>query len=337
MFKRAIFLIPVFCLLFVFFSCKEKKSKTVDEDITLVMAEVNPPDSVIGLMDQAFKRKVEDLSAGKIKIDLQCSGILGDEKQIMALIMQPHSSIQIVRGPANLSSYSGGKPVKSSLISIPYTFKNDDHFWRFANSEIAQEMLDEPYQLGLGVKGLFYAQEGLRHFISTEKIQSVSDLKNKKMRVSGNTLTALCQAFQSDPINIKFTELYAGFQTGRIEVAEQPLSNYLSNSLNYVAPYMILDGHMLGAVSVMINASCWDSLSDRQKNILITAGKYSSLYCHKILDEKNAETIQQLKKKSATIIEVKDQKSWQDACSQMRKEAASIDPQLYQKILDLAD
>ena len=100
---------------------------------------------------------------------------------------------------------------------------------------------------------------------------------------------------------------------------------------------MILDGHMLGAVSVMINASCWDSLSDRQKNILITAGKYSSLYCHKILDEKNAETIQQLKKKSATIIEVKDQKSWQDACSQMRKEAASIDPQLYQKILDLAD
>ena len=51
-----------------FFSCSSKKtSDTVEKEITLVMAEVNPPDSVVGLMDQEFKRKVEELSGGKMK------------------------------------------------------------------------------------------------------------------------------------------------------------------------------------------------------------------------------------------------------------------------------
>ncbi len=319
------------------FSSCSKKTPQAEKEITLVMAEINPSDTVAGRMDQAFKDKVEELSNGKIKIDLHCAGVLGDEKQVMKTIMGKDSSIHLIRGPANLASYAGGKTVKSSLLSIPYTFKNDTHFWKFAESPLAQEILDEPYREGLGVKGLFYAEEGLRHYFSTSKIEKVADLKQKKMRVSGAVLTGLANSFSSVPVEVKFSDLYAAFQTGQVEVAEQPLSNYLSNSFHEVAPYLILDGHMLGAISVMINAECWDSLSENQKKILTEAGNYASEYCKTITSELNAQTLKTLKESGVTVTEVSNPKEWQDACLKMRQDSAQIDLALYQKILDMAD
>ena len=317
-----------------FTSCKQKSADS--DEITLVMAEVNPSDTVVGRMDTAFKEKVEELSDGKIKIDLQFAGILGDEKQVMNLVMSPHSSIQIVRGPANLSSYSSGKKLKSSLLSIPYTFKNDEHFWKFANSELAGKILEEPYEMGLGIKGLFYCEEGLRHYFSTAKIESIDDLKGKKMRVSKGILTSLAKAFEAEPVEVNFTDLYASFQMGKVEVAEQPITNYLSNSFHQVAPHLILDGHMTGAVSVMINSDCWDSLSKNQKEILIEAGKYAQDYCKKIVDEANELASVILKSEGVEIVEVSDNAAWQRKCAPIRKEAALVDPVLYQEILDLS-
>ncbi|MCR4822130.1 MAG: TRAP transporter substrate-binding protein [Treponema sp.] len=315
-------------------SCKEKGNHP---EITLVMAEVNPDNSVVGQMDLAFKNKVEELSKGKIKIDLHFLGTLGDEKVAMELLMKKNSPIQLVRGPANLSSFIKDGPIRSSLLSIPYTFKNDEHFWKFANSDLAYEILNEPYELGLGVKGLFYAQEGLRHFFSTQKIESAGDLKDKKMRVSGKILTALGNSFGSHNIEIKFTDLYAALQTGEVEVAEQPITNYLSNSFYKTAPYMILDGHMLGAVSVMINSDCWDSLSESQKDILDEAGKYASDYCRKTVEILTNDAMEILKNDGVIFTPVKNTEEWQAACSDMRKEAAKVDPILYKSILELGN
>ena len=68
-------------------SCNKKK--TEDGEITLVMAEVNPATTIAGQMDQAFKEKVEELSKGKIKIDVQFSGVLGDNKSVRAIMTKP--------------------------------------------------------------------------------------------------------------------------------------------------------------------------------------------------------------------------------------------------------
>lgn len=301
------------------------------------MAELNPDDSVVGRMDTAFKKKVEELSDGKIKIDLYYAGVLGDEKDVMEILKTPGGTIQLVRGSAGLTSFPEGKLLKSSLLAIPYTFKNDEHFWKFASSRLAEQILDEPYEMGLGIKGLFFAQEGFRHYFSNQKIENLEDLNGKKMRVSGKMLTNLSKAFKSEPVEVNFTDLYAAFQTGVVDVAEQPISNYLSNSFHQVAPYLLLDGHMIGYVSVMINAQCWDSLSRKQKNILNQAGKYAADYCRQIVKEANELALVILKSEGVTVTKVDDIKPWQDACSEIRTEAASIAPELYQQILELAN
>ncbi len=48
--------------------------------------------------------------------------------------------------------------------SIPYTFVSEDHFWKFADSELAEEFLLEPHNVGLPMRGLCYGEEGFRNF-----------------------------------------------------------------------------------------------------------------------------------------------------------------------------
>ena len=332
--KHVFFVYIATSLLLALSSCKEKEQpKPPEVPVTLVMAEVNPPDTIVGRMDTAFKQKAEELSNGSVTIDLYCSGILGDEAQVMSLIVKPESSIQLARVSASLASYGGQK---SRLLSIPYTFSSDEHFWRFAASPLAQEILDEPYENKLGVKGLFYGEEGFRHFFSTQKITTLADIKGKKVRVSGaQVLQDLVEAFEAEPVTVAFTDLYATMQTGLLDVADQPITNYLSNAFNEIAPYMILDGHMLGAVQVLINAAAWDALSDNQRAILTESAQYASQYCRQIVDEANEEALTALKNEGATITELADKRPWQAACRAMITESSKDFPELYQRILEL--
>ena len=53
------------------------------EPVTLTYAEVNPLDTIVGKIATDFKAKVEELSGGEVIIDVQASGVLGAEAQIL--------------------------------------------------------------------------------------------------------------------------------------------------------------------------------------------------------------------------------------------------------------
>lgn len=312
-------------------SCSNKKAVETEKDVVLVMAEVNPAETIAGQMDQAFKRKVEELSGGKIKIDLQCSGILGDVDSVVSLMLKPHSTIQIHRMSAvNMASYGCEQ---SSLLGIPYTFGSKEAFWKFTKSKAAQEILDEPIKT-MGLKGLFYGEEGFRNFFSTVKISSVKDFAGLNARGTNDAaMQGLIKAFGAISVPVNYADLYAKLQTGAISVAEQPIANYLANHFYQVAPYMILDGHTLGVMETVITMEAWNSLSEKQKNILLEAGKYASDFCRQLSAQEEDKVKAQLIKEGATITEVKDVAPWQAACADVVKEASSVDPNLYEQIL----
>lgn len=317
--------------LFLFNSCSEKNKI---EKLNITMAEVNPETSICGRMDQAFKEKLEELSNGNISVNIQYSGALGNEAQIIEFMKNDNSPVQISRVSANLTQY-GGK--KSGLITIPYTFENSDHFWKFTKSEIAEEILNEPYELGLGIKGLCYAEEGFRNFFSTKKITNVDDMIGLHMRVSGKILPVICDSLNAIQENIAFTDLYTALQTGTVDVADQPISNYLTNSFYKVAPYMIMDGHMLGAVQILISSKFWDSISDSSKKMIKEAADYASDYCRQISTSEELAALELMKSEGAEFIEVSDMKDWQNACHTIIQDNSKEFTNLYNQILSLAN
>ena len=72
--------------------------------------------------------------------------------------------------------------------SIPYTFVSEDHFWKFADSELAEEFLLEPHNVGLPMRGLCYGEEGFRNFFFKDEINDISDIKGRKIRVSADLI-----------------------------------------------------------------------------------------------------------------------------------------------------
>ena len=155
-----------------------------DPKVTLVYAEVNPLDTIVGQTATHFKEKVEELTGGSVVVDVQASGVLGSENDVLDAILGGSTSIDISRISAfALTSYGCNK---SKLLSIPFTFENRAHFWNFANSELAPEFLNEPQELGLPVRGIFYGEEGFRHFFTVKPVSGIADFKGLKLRVSND-------------------------------------------------------------------------------------------------------------------------------------------------------
>ncbi|KAB1440609.1 TRAP transporter substrate-binding protein [Candidatus Galacturonibacter soehngenii] len=312
----------------------ESKGESNSAMVTLVFAEVNPLDTIVGQTDTAFKEKVEELSGGEIKIDLQASGVLGSENDVLDTMLGGGGTIDMARISAfALTSYGGEK---SKLLSVPYTFVNREHFWNFATSDLAKEFLVEPHENGSGITGLFYAEEGFRHFFTVNPVNSLEDLKGMKLRVSNDPImNGMVEGLGASPTVVSFGELYSALQTGVVDGAEQPIANYKSNAFPEVSPNLILDGHTLGAVQVVITDKAWDKLSDEHKSILEEASKYASEYNRKISEEAEKKVLEELKAEGVNVVEVTDITPWQEACKGIIESSTADSKELYQQIVDM--
>ena len=313
---------------------ESKEASSTDPQVTLVYAEVNPLDTIVGKTDQAFKEKVEELSGGSIKIDLQASGVLGAENDVLDNMLGGAGTIDMSRISAfALTSYGANK---SKLLSIPYTFAGRDHYWKFVNSELAPEFLMEPHDIGLGVRGLFYGEEGFRHFFSKKPINSIDDVKGLKIRVSSDpVMTGMVSALGANATVVSMNELYSALQTGVVDAAEQPIANYKGNAFQEVAPNLILDGHTLGAIQVIITDATWDKLTENQQKAMTEAAKYASEFNQKLSQDNEKEVLDGLKAAGVNVVEVNDITPWQEACKDVIAENTKDNAELYQKILDM--
>lgn len=306
-----------------------------DPKVTLVYAEVNPLDTIVGKTATYFKEKVEELSGGSITVDVQASGVLGSENDVLDAILGGSTSIDISRISAfALTSYNCNK---SKLLSIPFTFANRKHFWNFAGSDLAPDFLNEPQSNGLPVRGIFYGEEGFRHFFTVKPVYEIADLKGMKLRVSNDpVMNGMVEGLGASPTVVSFGELYSALQTGVVDGAEQPIANYKSNAFPEVANNLILDGHTLGAIQAVITDNAWGKLTANQQAVIMEAGKATQAYNAEISESAENEVLEQLKAEGCNVVEVNDIKPWQEACAKVIEDNTKDQAELYQQILDLA-
>lgn len=305
-----------------------------EKTVTLVYAEVNNLDTIAGKTGAKFKEEVEKLSNGTVLVDIQHSGVFGAEHDVLDAMLGGGGTIDMARISAFALTSYGGK--KSSLLSIPYTFAGRDHFWTFATSDLASEFLLEPVELDLGIRGLFYAEEGFRHFFGTKPLNTIEDMKGLKVRISTDPIAqGMVTGVGADPTQVSYSELYSALQSGVVDAAEQPIANYYGMKFNEPAPYMILDGHTLGAMQVIMTDEAWNKLSDAQKEAVTEAGKIASAYNRKISEGAENDVLKQMKAEGVVVSSVNDISVWQDACAEIIEKASAVDPALYKKILDM--
>ena len=305
-----------------------------DPKVTLVYAEVNPLDTIVGQTGSHFKEKVEELTGGSVVVDVQASGVLGSENDVLDAILGGSTSIDISRISAfALTSYGCNK---SKLLSIPFTFENRAHFWNFANSELAPEFLNEPQELGLPVRGIFYGEEGFRHFFTVKPVSGIADFKGLKLRVSNDpVMNGMVEGLGANPTVVSFGELYSALQTGVVDGAEQPIANYKSNAFPEVANNLILDGHTLGAVQAVITDNAWNKLTENQQAAVMEAAADTQAFNADLSETAEKKVLDELKSSGCNVVDVPDKTPWQEACAKVISENTSDQAELYQKLLDM--
>ena len=305
-----------------------------DPKVTLVYAEVNPLDTIVGQTGSHFKEKVEELTGGSVVVDVQASGVLGSENDVLDAILGGSTSIDISRISAfALTSYGCNK---SKLLSIPFTFENRAHFWNFANSELAPEFLNEPQELGLPVRGIFYGEEGFRHFFTVKPVSGIADFKGLKLRVSNDpVMNGMVEGLGANPTVVSFGELYSALQTGVVDGAEQPIANYKSNAFPEVANNLILDGHTLGAVQAVITDNAWNKLTENQQAAVMEAAADTQAFNADLSETAENKVLDELKSSGCNVSDGPAKAPWHAACAKLISENTSDQAELYQQLLDM--
>ncbi len=319
-------------------------SAALAEPVTLTYAEVNPvpataeenaeKGSVVSDVAWAFKTKLEELSGGEILVDLQGGGVMGDEKTVLSNIFSGDTSLDIVRISAFALNQYGAE--KSVFLTLPYVFASEEHYWNFVKSDLAKEMLAEAKEKGMPVTGLAYGEEGFRHFFFRDEVSGIDDLKGLKIRVSDDPImTGMVSGLGAAATTVSFGELYSALQTGVVDAAEQPITNYLSNSFQEVAPYMLKDGHTLGTIELIATDSCFAKLSEEQQAMVQEAADYAMAECEKSVISRQEAAQQTLIDGGATIIEVEDKTPWQEATKDVLNANIAGMEELYDQIMAL--
>ena len=306
-----------------------------EEPVTLTYAEVNPVEgTVVGDVALAFKAKLEELSGGAVVVDIQASGVMGDEKTVLANILGGDTSVDIVRISAFALNQYGAQ--KSVFLTLPYVFTSEDHYWNFVSSDLAKEFLAESKEVGLPFNGLAYGEEGFRHFFSKTEIQTIEDLKGLKIRVSDDPImTGMIAGLGAAFTPVSFGELYSALQTGVVDAAEQPITNYLSNSFQEVAPYLLKDGHTLGTIELIATDAALAKLTEEQQAMVQEAADYAMQVCKESVTAKQAEAEKTLIDGGYHVIEVEDKTPWQEATKDVLNANIAGMEDIYEQILAL--
>lgn len=303
--------------------------------VVLTYAEVNPIDSTDGGWAKYFKEQVETMTDGAVVIDIQASGVLGAESDVLDGMISGGGTVDLARVSCYaMNTYSCNK---SALLGLPFIFESRDHFWNFVNSDLGEELKAEPAEAKLGVTALYYLEDGFRSFFFKNAVNDITGMKGKKVRVSTDQImTGMVNGLGAAPTVVSFNELYTSLQSGVVDGAEQPLPPYESNAFNEVAPYVILDEHTLATSYVVLSDDAKAKLSDEQFQAILDAGKATEEYCRQEAAKLDEECRARLEEKGVTFIEVPDKTAWREACSAVTEQFIPGVEEVYQGILDCA-
>ncbi len=295
-------------------SSSEAAAEPAASPVTITYAEVNPETTIVGKIGLAFKEKLEELSEGMILVDYQASGVLGSETDVLDLMLAGDESIDVARISAFALTSYGTSKVK--VLAMPYVFVSREHFWTFAESDLAAEVMAETADLGLGVRTILFGEEGFRHFFSSKTLDSMDDLKGQVLRVSNDPImNGIVESFGATPTVVDWGELYSGLDTGVCDGAEQPIVNYEANSFQEVAPNLILNAHTLGAIQIIVSEKVMATFTAEQQDMVLAAAAYAGEQNAAVAEADEATVLQGLIDGGYGVVDGVDKDACVAACA----------------------
>lgn len=285
-------------------------------EVIFKYAELNSDDNINTKVGYKFAEYVDEMSGGRIKIEVYSSSTLGDEKTCLNALQMGGGTVDMYRGNTNSLSDYGFK--KLNMFGLPFIFNSRETMWKvLEDEELGKAFLMEGAEVGAGMIGLCYTDEGARNMFTTKEISGLADIKNMKIRVPEtelmmDTMTAL----GAQPTPISYSELYSSLQTGVVDGAENGYPGYSSNKFYEVAPYYLLSEHTFSPGIILMAEAKWNALSPEDQQILLDAGQKASDWNKGEIEAEEVTLRKDLENQGVKVIDVtpEEKTAAQEAC-----------------------
>jgi C4-dicarboxylate-binding protein DctP len=268
-----------------------------EQPIIIKFSHVVAADTPKGNAAEFFKKRAEELTKGKVKVEVYPnSQLYKDKEELEALQM---GAVQMLA--PSLAKFGPLGVKEFEVFDLPFIFNGYEDLHKVTKGPVGQQLLAklEPK----GIKGLAYWDNGFKSFSANTPIKTPEDLKGKKLRIqSSKVLEAQMRALKAIPQVMPFSEVYQALQTGVVDGTETPISNFYTQKMQEVQKYMTLTDHGYLGYAVIVNKKFWNELPADIRTQLETAMKEATDYANKIAKQSNDKDLESVKASGKTEV-----------------------------------
>lgn len=290
------------------------------DPITIKFSHVVAENTPKGQGALMFKKLVEERLPGKVEVQVYPnSSLFGDGKEMEALLL---GDVQLIAPSlAKFEHYSKGVQV----FDLPFLFDDIAAVDRFQKSEAGQGLLRSMEDKN--ITGLGYWHNGMKQLSANKELREPKDARGLKFRVQASAvLDEQFKALRANPRKMSFAEVYQGLQTGVVNGTENTWSNYESQKVHEVQPYMTASDHGLIDYMVITNTKFWKGLPDDVRSELEAIMAEVTVEVNRQADELNQKARQTIAASGKTeIIELTPEQRamWREAMKPVWKKFES--------------
>ena len=269
------------------------------EVVELQIGFENSASEPIGQGLEKWTELLDEASGGTMKITLYPDSQLGSKNELIdsMLLGEPVATL------ADGAFYADYGVPDFGIVFGPFLFDDWDQCWTLIESDWYAEQSAKLEEQGLKLLASNWAY-GARHTLTTTPVHTVDDLAGLKIRVPNNQI----QSYGFDVLGAVSTgmdlgDVYMALQGKTIDGAENPIATLYGRKLHEVAPYLILDGHVLNFTTWVCSADWFNSLTEEQQNWLIETGEEAGVYNNQVLEEQEQEYLDQMVAEGVTVYE----------------------------------
>ncbi len=260
------------------------------QPIVIKFSHVVAVDTPKGRAAEFFKRRAEELTGGRVRVEVYANSTLyKDKEEIEALQL---GAVQMLA--PSLSKFGPLGVNEFEVFDLPFIFDDYDDLRAVTEGPVGKELLEklEPR----GIRGLAYWDNGFKSFSANRPLRTLADYRGLKVRVqSSMVLVAQMRALGALPLVLPFSDVYEALKAGVVDGAENPISNLYPQRMHEVQTHLALTRHGYLGYAVIVNRRFWDGLPSGIRRELDQAMREATALANRIALEKNEEDLQRIR------------------------------------------
>ncbi|MBA3032374.1 MAG: TRAP transporter substrate-binding protein [Gammaproteobacteria bacterium] len=267
------------------------------QPIVIKFSHVVAADTPKGKGAEFFKVKAEEMTKGRVKVEVYANSTLYKDKEEMEALQL--GAVQMLA--PSLSKFGPLGVKEFEVFDLPYIFDGYDSLRKVTLGPVGRQLLDKLD--ARGIKGLTYWDNGFKSMSANTPIKSPADLKGKKMRIqSSKVLEEQYRTLGAIPQVMAFSEVYQALQTGVVDGTDNPHSNLYTQKMHEVQKHMTITDHNYLGYAVIVNKKFWDGLPADIRKQLDDAMEQSTRYANQFAKVDNDNALEMVRKSGKTEI-----------------------------------